>query len=64
MRSVRYCYLMLVNAPVSYLYILDIPRIEFQKNKASFLLTVLMPDTRSFLTSDMADLATNFYRPV
>ena len=28
--------LMLVNAPVSYLYIPDIPRIEFQKNKASF----------------------------
>ena len=31
---------MLVNAPVSYLHIPDIPRIEFQKHKASFLLTV------------------------
>ena len=50
---------MLVNAPVSYLYIPDIARIEFQKKQSVFSLTVLMPDTRSFLTSDMADLPTN-----
>ena len=34
--ALGYCYLMVVNAPVSYLYVPDIPRIEFQKNKASF----------------------------
>ena len=39
---------MVVNAPVSYLYIPDIPRIEFQKKQSVFSLTVLMPDTRSF----------------
>ena len=59
MSSVRDCYLMLVNAPVSYLYIPDIPRIEFQKKQSVFSLTVLMLDTRSFLSSDKADLPTN-----
>ena len=50
---------MVVNAPVSYLYVPDIPRIEFQKKQSVFSLTDLMPDTRSFLSSDKADLPTN-----
>ena len=41
-------------------YIFQIfPELNFKKKQSVFSLTVLMPDTRSFLTSDMADLQTN-----
>jgi len=40
---------MLVNAPVSYLYIPDILRIEFQKKQSVFSVTVLMSQKFPFI---------------